>query len=1268
MSNSASSSVSSTEDDAIAITDPYLDIALSGVQLIEASAGTGKTFTLATLVTRLVVERDLRLGQILAVTFTDAATQELRARLRKRLAKAARIARALAADSTDPLAGADPGNPGLTGDGAVIDACAHDDPESRLTRTIIQRQLQHEDANVLAARLHRAELEIDLAAVFTIHGFCLRVLSEHALLTGQAFSPPELIGNDRELRDEVAADLWRSHGAQPDDAPLLHVLWSAGPEALAQDLGALLRAPELMPPRPNGTPDPLPDLERAAVGLRTAFAEHGDDLRKQLDDAIANKVLNGNSYRAGLPDQLWAELRGWCVAGVATADIDDRISRLTPGQLALRTNKDRHAGTPTSPLCEAVAGFIAAREARGEWLAAQALILLHRIRDEAAARLRQLKRTRRVQGYDDLIDGVADALEGPHGDELARQLRAQYAIALVDEFQDTDARQWGIFRRVFGPDSGAVDAATGATDAGPALFLIGDPKQAIYGFRGGNVHTYLAASRDAVIAPPLTHNFRSRPGVLRAIEALYTQAGEDAFIDSGIRFRKVEPGAGNSDADYQRNGANAPALTVRQIPVASDDKPYKADESRAAVTRACVAEIHAVLGDARAGKATIKGQPVQPGDIAVLVRDHSQASRMQAALVNAGIAAVAAGKQSLFQSEQANELLAVLEALLQPADEGRLRAALATVLVGIDAAGIDRLDHDDDWRQQQQMQALGWRERWQRHGVMALVSELCAANAERLLGLVDGERRLTNLMQLGELLQEAGAKAVGMHGLLDWLHARIADADPNDDTQLLRLESDARRVQILTLHKSKGLEFPLVFLPFVGIGRKPGQPARHCQVPDECGGVLHWKAGDQQDPALWVGAVEDWQREQQAEDARLLYVGLTRTRHALWLACGPLYQSANASVQPMLADAERLREHADIVVDEDELPASLPPLAAQSSSAVPPARIAQRNLPRDWWVYSFTQLSKADAGLGESTSAASIANERGASDEPVLDEGMLDEGTFEEGTLEEGVQDAAEGSGAEPVAPVPLDQHFDHRFSGSRFGNVLHDALEHVDFHAWSGWRAAAAPEGQAAPLAAALRRGGYPDADIDEGVVELTSLVGRTLTVTLAEGGRLCELPPDARRAELEFHFAMQPTSTEALLSILHAHGVVSERRAFGARRQLEGLMTGKIDLTYTRDARWYLLDYKSNRLPGYDAANVARAMTHSEYDLQALVYTVALHRWLRFRLGGDYDYERDFGGTRYLFCRGLAIGTSTGIHAAKPAFTLVDGLDALFEGGANR
>ena len=1206
---------------AVTTDDAYLDVALDGVQLIEASAGTGKTFTLATLVTRLVVERGLRLGQILAVTFTEAATQELRARLRKRLVMAAAIARELVVDPDLP-------------DG--------DDPEAALTRQLIQRQLLHEDADVLFARLHRAEREIDLAAAFTIHGFCARVLAEHALQTGQAFEPPALIGSERELLDEVAADLWRVHGAEPREVESLLVLWP-GPEALARDLGALLRAPRLLPPRPQPEPDPAPQLQLALAALCDAFAEHGTQARSDLDAAIAAKHLDGRKARAASYARAWDSLaRG--LAGACLARDDDHLDKLTTARLRECAKLGHEDKLPSSPLFIALDGWFAADQRRQAWLDAQAVDLLHRIRDDARTRMRELKRQRRLQGFDDLIDGVADALDGVAGAELARSLRAQYAVALVDEFQDTDARQWAIFRRVFGAAAGHDGSAADADDRdGPSLFLIGDPKQAIYGFRGGDVHTYLSARAVADVAPPLSHNFRSRPGVLRAIEALYAQAGDDAFVDPGIAFRAVQPGPHRHDADYQRRGRPATALTVRALPATDDGKPFSAGASRAVAAAACVDGIHAVLSDARAGHAMIDDVPVQPGDIAVLVRNHAEAARMQAALVIAGIPAVAAGKQSLFQTEQAGELLAVFAALLQPADEGRLRAALSTVLLGVDAAGIDRLDDDGAWRQAQQMQALAWRERWQRHGPLALVSDLCALHAARLLGLVDGERRLTNLMQLGELLQDADARALGLHGLVDWLRVRIAEADPDDEQQLLRLESDARRVQILTLHKSKGLEFPLVFLPFVGIGKKPDKPSRHCQVPDMLGPALHWKVGRNDESSRWRDACARHEREQRAEDARLLYVALTRARHSLWLACGPFYQADTTALAPMLADLDALRGCAGIFIDASEPNGTVAALAPEAAREVAPARTARRALSRDWWVYSFTQLTHADGAAHRDEEPRSDAPERAAADEPAM---------------------------PAPVESITLGdarEATDRRFSGSRFGNVLHAALEHVDFTAWRDWRAGdAAPPAQDAPLRAALAAEGYAAADLDHGVAELTTLVGQTLTVRLPEGVRLCELPHAARRAEMEFHFALQPTSIAALLATLHMHGVLAGRHGFGLRRQLEGLMTGKIDLVYLHDGRYYLLDYKSNRLPDYAAATIERAMAESEYTLQSLIYTVALHRWLRFKLGDRYDYARDFGGVRYLYCRGLDASTSAspGLHAQQPPCALVEALDTLFAG----
>nr|WP_262923188.1 exodeoxyribonuclease V subunit beta [Stenotrophomonas maltophilia] len=1186
---------------------------LDGVRLIEASAGTGKTFTLATLFTRLVVEQGLRIGQILAVTFTDAATQELRKRIRERLALAARMV------DLPP------------GDGEA--------PDMRLTRQILWRHLDagNESAAALKRRLQVAADEIDLAAIFTIHGFCTRVLREHALESGHTFDPPELLTSDRELMEELAADLWRVHANDPATLEPLTLLWSS-PDALAGDLRALLAAPPLHPlPLPTLPDDPRPRMLQAAQVLASAIDSGLDAARGQIATAFEKKVFDGRRAKRPSFDKAFSTL----VAGQAGADWSRdgklHLEKLLPTSMQALCRDDQQGACPDAPLFDALQAWWDAADVVMSWLRQRAIRFLHALRAEAAQRLALLKQTRRVQTYDDLIDGVALALQGPQRLTLVQRLRAQYRIALVDEFQDTDDRQWGIFHTLFG-DSPEVRELGLA----PALFLIGDPKQAIYGFRGGDIHTYLKARQVAQPAPALDQNFRSRPALLRVLQMLYDNGGEDAFLERDIRFEPVRPGGVRADADYQRDGHAAAALTLRVLR-SGGDRPLAADASREAATRACVAAIHQVLVDARAGRALLRGRPVQPADIAVLVRSHREATLVQRALAAVGVPAVAAGRQSLFATSEARDLRALLLALLQPADEGRLRTALATVLLGQPASAIAAMEREGDLQRGFQAQLLHWRERWQRGGPFAVIADVCAAQGERLLALIDGERRLTNYLQLGELLQEASAQALGMHGLLDWLQGRMASADQDDEQQLLRLESDARRVQIITLHKSKGLEYPLVLLPFVGIERGANNSAAHCTVHLDGERQLHWKLDRDE---VWDAVSRQARHEQQAEDARLLYVGMTRAEHALWIAIGDLAGLARTPLAPLLGDLQALRGCADVQVDDSEPVAQLPQLAVEMDGELPAVRTQARRVPHDWWVYSFTQLAHADAGSGSDIEAAATELPAPAADEPV----------GAELPLEPALPDPAATEEAAPVDP---------RFMGSRFGNVLHEAMENVDFAAWGAWQPGQeAPEGQAAVLRKALREEGYADADLDDGIAVLVPLVGQTLIAELPESGALYSVPAQDRRAEIDFHFAIEPTAVPALLDVLHAHGIASARRGFGQRRRLEGLMTGMIDLTYVRDGRWYVLDYKSNRLPGYSPDLLAIAMRHSEYDLQALIYTVALHRWLRFRLGAAYRYERDMGGIRYLFCRGLD-GTGNGVYTDRFPLELVDALDALFAGG---
>src|SRR5690606_23320692 len=429
----------------------------------------------------------------------------------------------------------------------------------------------------------------------------------------------------------------------------------------------------------------------------------------------------------------------------------------------------------------------------------------------------------------------------------------------------------------------------------------------------------------------------------------------------------------------------------------------------------------------------------------------------QQALAAVGIPAVAAGKQSLYATHEARELHALLLALLQSGDETRLRAALATVLVGVDAAGIAALDTGDhDW----QPRALAWRERLAQGGPLALVSELCAEHAPRLLTLTDGERRVGNYLQLAEALQEAQAMTLGLHGLVDWLAQRIAEADPDDETQLLRLESDAHRVQIVTLHKAKGLEYPLVFLPYAGIGGKDRTPERLCVVHDADGKrVLHWKSTLPE--ADWDSVKQQWKLEDHAESARLLYVGLTRARHALWLATGKFYNHHKCALHGMLRDPAALAEVPGIRMDAATPPATLPRLPPESDAAVPAARAVTRVLADDWWVHSFSSLSRHAGAPGEMAAAATL---------PVP-----------------GGRDGAPAPG-DAAATVPTAAP---RLGGPQFGVSMHAALERADFAAWRDWQPGdVAPANEAAVIADALRAQGYADDVLEDGLALVTRLV----------------------------------------------------------------------------------------------------------------------------------------------------------------------------------
>jgi exodeoxyribonuclease V beta subunit len=931
-----------------------IDGPLAGVQLIEASAGTGKTWAICGLVLRLVVEQGLSVDQVLVVTFTKAATAELRTRIRARLAEAlATVPRLIHGEPVDDKF-LGPWLIGLIESGRIEPA-------------------------TLLLRLHAALQCFDEAAIHTIHGYCQRALAEAAF---SARLPLEqtLSTDDHALHLQLAADFWRHAVAQAALPPGLagHLLARGdSPERWA----TLVRRQLALPLAHSRWPEAL-DLDEATLGAdaarsaqtagaaqqdlqtpharlqtlhRTAHAlwlRDGRDLLQALQD-VAPTLLNARSVNAERLQAAANAWDAWFAADDPLAPLGERMPLLTADALraALKGAAAKAVGageSPPAPLDHAFltasAALLHAQAEDTARLERERLRLLRRLLDAAPQAMAALKRERRLLAFDDLLGQLHQRLHDDEGGPaLLRRLRQRYPAALIDEFQDTDPLQWAIFWRLYGPEGdrlaaegrmsgaeapaphaheGADDDVHGGPAAAPAvdglaperpLFLVGDPKQAIYSFRGADLPTYLRARGQAAAVWTLADNQRSVGPLITAMNTLWRRH-DRPFMQDGLHYQPVglgeKPRTPLIDRSPQADPAATAALQLWTWPAGTDGDPWPL---RAQVLplllQATAGEIARLLRAARTPlDPATPGGPTQlmlgtralaAGDIAVLVRSHRQAAQVRQALAALGIGAVELSAASIWSSPDAADVERLLAAVLEPTREPLLRAALATPLLGADAAQLQAWAEDESGWLAQMQRFADWRTLWLRQGVGVLLRRLLAdaALCARLLARPDGERRMTNLLHLAEALHEAADSLPSPEALLRWLQSRRAEpAASGDERTQLRLESDRHLVQIVTIHRSKGLEYPLVFCPFLGLAAAapPEAPA--------CDGTV-WR--DPEDPTGRL--VVDWRTQvdpkdgrlrrlsqmstalaadRAAEELRLIYVALTRAVHRCHLPVG----------------------------------------------------------------------------------------------------------------------------------------------------------------------------------------------------------------------------------------------------------------------------------------------------------------------------------------------------------------------------------------------
>ncbi|MGD9164931.1 MAG: exodeoxyribonuclease V subunit beta, partial [Chromatiales bacterium] len=914
----------------------------------------------------------------------------------------------------------------------------------------------------------------------------------------------------------------------------------------------------------------------------------------------------------------------------------DKVDRFIPARIAAAVKGGRKP--PTHPFFERFAAY---RELAGScaevfWPAQVAL--LRRCYDYLHEQLPRRQAEAGEWSYDDLLLELRRALSGAPGARLAALLRRRYPAALVDEFQDTDPVQYEILRAIYGGSD-------------QPLFLVGDPKQAIYSFRGADIFAYLRARKEFVRSThSLDTNWRSTADLVKGINTLFSLSPRPFWYEE-IEFHPVT--AASRETPQLRSGADEAApLRLWRLPF---DRQAGVETVRQAVADATADEIAQLLEQGESGRVLLDGRPLVGGDFAVLVRTHQQGERIAQALRALGVNSVRSSQQSVFWTLEAEYLEYLLLALLEPQRGDRLRAALATPLLGWDAARLDELNRDDRLLGRIVSRFHDYHRLWCRQGFIVMLRRLLGEEGveRRLLDYRDGERRLTNLYHLAELLYRQESEAgPGMEALVKWL-ARQRQSGDQDENRLLRLESDSHLVRIDTLHGSKGLQYPIVFCPYLwdeGGGRQVSGPYLFHDAAADYAAVL--ELGSQrfeEDRAC--------QREEaMAESLRLLYVALTRARQRCYLPWGAVKNSEYSALAWVLhsgASAEmaemRLEQWQSRVRDLDDkaIDADLDLLLRRSQGAVSITPMPQQRRQPQLELAMPPQLQPARRMTGQISSPRRVASFS-----------SLVAGHSED------LPDYDAERVSEVVLQSPLEGSDIHGFPrGSGAGRCLHAILERVEFCDLQ-------KTDLAATIAEQLRLHGIED----RWTAVLEQMVGNLVSTPLnPQGLTLSQITGAQRINEMAFHFPVHGLDPQQIKRLGERHRfsqapVLIEGLGGVASGRLNGFIKGFIDLVFEWRGRYYLADYKSNWLgqgvDAYHQSALQAAMLEHGYPLQYALYTLALHRYLHRRLA-HYDYERHFGGVYYLFLRGMTpqAGPDFGVVAERPACEFVNALDGLID-----
>ncbi len=1284
---------------------------LKGRHLIEASAGTGKTYNITRLYLRLLLEKKLNVKEILVMTFTKAATEEIKGRVAKTLREATAFWEAcLDVDdihTADSSATDDSGSNENTDLAALLDST--DPVYAHLYRACSPK--------ASLALLKAAQLELDDASVFTIHGFCQHVIGQLAFNSGFAMAL-NLSKDTSDLYLQAAQDWIRKVAQNEADFMLLAEQGWHVPDSLLSEFSSSVRSAL--------TPVLLDEetIEKAFTASlhqneSTAPAQFTLHYNNIVDNEtlIHEQLLKKPDHEAVRTPEL-AALKSWLESAEYEPLPPEGAAFLDGRRFGRNKSGVKEILAPIKGFADAILAACKEKQDNLDKIPVFTLVndAISFIKTNVAAQKQQLG----VIDFDDLIRMLADEVVKPNN-SLVPELRKKFPVALIDEFQDTDAKQYAILDAVYpkadanggdvnatediGFESGLSFEETASVESGAskrnsdnALLMIGDPKQAIYRFRGGDIFTYLKAGQQADYRWVMNTNWRSVAGMVKAYNRLFygapvPQASEVQAPSASprnvfgfnIQYNPVEFTPKAAAATHPLHDPNDERDAMNYVSFSLDEKS-DANTLRRGLAQWIAKEIYRLFNEVTFVDKNEPARPVKPADIAILVKNRNEASVIKYVLQQQGLACVyLSDRSNLFATPEAKDVLRLLNGVWHNTDTSKVASSLASPLWGYTPQTlVNLLYHEDDalWDEAYD-KVTSLRDMWLQKGCMSVLLHLMQENYTPYGAEV--ERALTNYQHLAETLEKAGATHQRPEQLLDWLHKQIHQPE-SDEEMTLRLESDSQLIRLVTQHGSKGLEYPIVFVPFATGYRDPAKSGKSYSQ------IFTYYDEQSQELQLQLGrtntAIERVRKEGDAEEMRLAYVAVTRAAHRCYMGVLPLDgHEKSALAHALNIDDDEGRDWGtmlDAIANETDAHAThinADSLAQKYSSfdstetVVPLSTLTfEGTSSEDWRLYSFSAISRMTV-MSASQAAKEVS-------QTVPSIPVMQTVRDEEITSDDGFEVVSGEVVSENQIRFTLQK-------GASAGNLLHDLLELNDFSA-PNW------DENGAELAV---RFGLEASRTEDLYTWLDEVLATPLGTSQSPSHlTLSDLSLGQTLREAEFYFPMNESKWSELKHILFEHRksvakqlVLDNGGQFATSLSmaepvqaepiqaepvpslmmsaLEGMMHGFIDLIFTHEGKYYVADYKSTWLGDSVSHYMPQALNannqHHLYDLQYLIYCLALHRYLKNAIV-DYTPEAHFGGVYYLYLRGMHPSNTNGEGVF---FTPIDSitlqaLDTLFLG----